>query len=832
MRLISKKWAFLVLLTLIITFSTIRSQDDEDPIEAPDSDDDGGPRDLDAMAIEGLSEDEVKNLRKNMQTKKIGAQTDRMMKLIIHSLYKNKDIFLRELISNASDALDKIRLLSLTDDDQLAATDELSIKIRADPDNNILHITDTGVGMTEEHLEKYLGTIAKSGTADLFEKIEEQQGSAAVSDLIGQFGVGFYSSFLVADRVMVTSKHNNGEQYIWQSDAGDTFDIIKDPRGDTLLRGTTVSLFLKEEAADFLQTSTLKDLISKYSQFINFPIYVWESDTVTEEVPLEEGDEVDAEEDDLAEKEESDEDEADVEDGEDDSEEDKPKTKTVTKEVEDFKLQNTVKPIWTRPTGEVTDEEYNAFYQSISKQSTEDPVAKTHFSAEGEIGFKAILYVPKTAAKDLYTDYGSKRATSIKLYVRRVFITDDFSNMMPKYLNWVIGVVDSDDLPLNVSREELQQEKLLKVIKKKLVRKSLDMLKKLDDDEFKNFWENFGTSIKLGVIEDASNRNRLAKLLRFSSSNSDEELTGLEGYIERMKEKQEKIFFVGGNGLEEAKASPFVERLLAKGYEVLYLAEPVDEYAIQALPEFDGKRFQDAAKEGLGLDTSNKAKKQVDEWKAEFEPLMKWLKEKALKDKIMEAEITERLDQTPAALVASSFGWSGNMQRIMEAQAYKNRADSSQSFYAKQKKKFEINPRHPLVRQLNDMVKENEDDENALNVANLMFDSAVLQSGYDLADKGEFANRILSIMYQNLGIDSSAEVIEEAADIDEDDEEEEEDEDADEMDADDDDDDDDDFEDVEEFEDIEAAEGQLNQMSEEDEAAIRDTFADGDHDEL
>jgi len=598
MRLISKSWLLPVFFVLLLTFTSIRSDDDD---EVADDDSSSAPRDLDAMAIDGLSEEQVKELRSKMQTKKIGAQTDRMMKLIIHSLYKNKDIFLRELISNASDALDKIRLLSLTDDSQLAATDELSIKIKADPDNNILHITDTGIGMTEEHLEKYLGTIAKSGTADLFEKIEEDQGTQAVSDLIGQFGVGFYSSFLVADRVMVTSKNNDGDQYIWQSDAGDTFEIIKDPRGNTLKRGTTVSLFLKEEAADFLQTSTIKELINKYSQFINFPIYVWESDTVTEEVPLTEEELVEAEKDDL---EENDEDEADVEDS-DEEEEEKPKTKTVTKEVEDYKLQNTVKPIWTRPTGEVEDDEYNAFYKSISK-SSEEPAAKTHFSAEGEIGFKAILYVPKTAAKDLYSDYGSKKATSIKLYVRRVFITDDFSNMMPKYLNWVIGVVDSDDLPLNVSREELQQAKLLKVIKKKLVRKALDMIKKLDEEDFKNFWENFGTSIKLGVIEDASNRNRLAKLLRFASSNDDEELTSLEGYVERMKEKQEKIFFVGGNGLEEAKSSPFVERLLAKGYEVIYLAEPVDEYAIQALPEFDGKRFQDAAKEGLssvGQDT-------------------------------------------------------------------------------------------------------------------------------------------------------------------------------------------------------------------------------------
>merc|ERR1719219_839560 len=287
------------------------------------------------------------------------------------------------------------------------------------------------------------------------------------------------------------------------------------------------------------------------------------------------------------------------------------------------------------------------------------------------------------------------------------------------------------------------------------------MIKKLDDDAYKVFWDNFGTSIKLGVIEDSSNRNRLAKLLRFHSSNGDDDedsLTTLEEYVERMKEKQEKIYFLGCNGLKECKDSPFVERLVKKGYEVLYLTEPVDEYAVQALPEFDGKRFQNVAKEGLDIDQSDKANKVKDAYKAEFEPLMKWLKEKALKDQILEAEITERLDTTPAALVASSYGWSGNMQRIMEAQAYKTRADSSQDFYSKQKKKFEINPRHPLIKNLNERVQADKDDPVALRNAQLMFDTAALRSDYVIADKVEFSQRILDIMYANLEIDESDEI--------------------------------------------------------------------------
>jgi heat shock protein beta len=781
----SKKWMLVAALALTVTF--VHSQEDveiEDAEAVAPEAESASPN----LSIDGLSDEEATKLRETMEANKSqwGTQTDRMMKLIIHSLYKNKDIFLRELISNASDALDKIRLISLTDKEALDSTDELSIKIKADTDNNVLHITDTGVGMTQEHLSKFLGTIAKSGTADVFEKVEEAQGSDAVSDLIGQFGVGFYSSFLVADRVMVTSKHNDDDQYIWESDGGEGYSIIKDPRGNTLPRGTCISLYLKEEAHEFLKTDAIKNLVNKYSQFINFPISIWQEVEEEREVEFTEEEleeqritkeaekEVDGE----------DEDDAEVKD-EEDEEEAAPATKTEMVKENKFVVENSVKPIWTRAADEITDEEYTEFYRSISNNKDE-PAARTHFSAEGEIGFKAMLFIPGGAAKDLYTDYGGKKAKSIKLYVRRVFITDDFTDMMPKYLNWLVGVVDSDDLPLNVSREQLQQDKLLKVIKKKLVRKALDMIKKLDSEAFATFWDNFGTSIKLGVIEDSTNRNRLAKLLRFTSSNS-EELTSLEDYVERMKEKQDKIFFLGCNGLEECKRSPFTERLIKKEYEVLYLTEPVDEYAIQALPEFDGKRFQNVAKEGLDIDQSSKAKKQQEAYKTEFEPLINWLKTNGLKDRISDAVIAESVDSSPAVLVASAYGWSGNMKRIMEAQAYKTRADSSQDFYAKQKQKLGINPRHPLIKSLNERIQADENDAEAKQNAQLMFDTAVLRSDFDIADKAEFAERILGVMYGSLGIEKDASIDQEAADIDEDDEEAEEDEDADEIDADDDD---------------------------------------------
>uniref|UniRef100_A0AAY5L167 Heat shock protein 90, beta (grp94), member 1 n=1 Tax=Esox lucius TaxID=8010 RepID=A0AAY5L167_ESOLU len=415
---------------------------------------------------------------------------------------------------------------------------------------------------------------------------------------------------------------------------------------------------MKEEATDYLELETIKNLVKKYSQFINFPIYVWSSKTETVEEPIEE-DAAEAEK-----KEDTAEDEAEVE--EEEEEKDKPKT----------------------------------------KKDTDEPMTYIHFTAEGEVTFKSILFVPGAAPRGLFDEYGSKKNDFIKLYVRRVYITDDFHDMMPKYLNFVKGVVDSDDLPLNVSRETLQQHKLLKVIRKKLVRKTLDMIKKIAEEQYnEKFWKDFGTNIKLGVIEDHSNRTRLAKLLRFQTSKSDTALSSLEQYVERMKEKQEKIYFMAGINKKEAESSPFVEKLLKKGYEVIYLTEPVDEYCIQALPEFDGKRFQNVAKEGVKFDESEKVKEKREALEKEYEPLTTWMKDTALKDKIEKAVLSQRLTNSPCALVASQYGWSGNMERIMKAQAYQTGKDISTNYYASQKKTLEINPKHPLIKELLKRIK-------------------------------------------------------------------------------------------------------------------------------
>ncbi|XP_071525720.1 endoplasmin homolog isoform X2 [Panulirus ornatus] len=717
-------------------------------MEGSRTDDNVVAREEEAIKLDGLNVAQIKEMRDKAEKHAFQAEVNRMMKLIINSLYRNKEIFLRELISNASDALDKIRLLSLTDKEELNTNSELVIRIKADKDNHVLHITDTGIGMTRTDLVNNLGTIAKSGTSEFFSKLQDSESTDQANDLIGQFGVGFYSAFLVADSVVVTSKHNADKQHVWQSDSAE-FSVVEDPRGDTLKRGTTVSLHLKEEAYDFVEIDTVKNLVKKYSQFINFPIYLWESKTEEVEEPVDDDEET--EEDKVEEEDE----EGKVEE----EKEDKPKTKKVSKTTWDWTLVNDAKPIWTRKPADIEDAEYDEFYKTLSKDS-KDPLAKTHFVAEGEVTFKSLLFVPEVQPSESFNKYGT-RTDNIKLYVRRVFITDDFQDMMPNYLSFIRGVVDSDDLPLNVSRETLQQHKLLKVIKKKLVRKTLDMIKKMEPEEYEKFWKEYSTNIKLGAIEDSANRTRLAKLLRFLSSASRDKLTSLAEYVERMKEKQEHIYYMAGASRTEVENSPFVERLIKKGYEVLFLTEAIDEYAINAIPEFEGKKFQNVAKEGLTIDEGEGAKERMEELKKVFEPLTKWLSEEALKDEIVKAEVGERLTKSPCALVSSQFGWTANMQRIVTSQTHAKSRDTQREYYLSQKKTLEINPRHPLVKELLKRVEDNPADDKAKNIAVMMYHTATLRSGYMLKDTVNFSKSVEEMLRQTLGIPVDEQVEEE-----------------------------------------------------------------------
>ncbi|XP_019449453.1 PREDICTED: endoplasmin homolog isoform X2 [Lupinus angustifolius] len=598
-----KKWTLpsvLLLLSLLLLFSDQGQKlkanaeaDSEELVDLPKVEDKIGAvphglsTDSDVVKREAESISKNRSLRSNAEKFEFQAEVSRLMDIIINSLYSNKDIFLRELISNASDALDKIRFLSLTDKEVLGEGDnaKLEIQIKLDKEKKILSIRDRGIGMTKEDLIKNLGTIAKSGTSAFVEKMQ----TSGDLNLIGQFGVGFYSVYLVADYVEVISKHNEDKQYVWESKADGAFAISEDTWNEPLGRGTEIRLHLKDEAGEYLEESKLKELVKRYSEFINFPIYIWASKEVDVEVPSDEDDSND--EDESSESISSDEEtEEDADKSED--EEKKPKTKKVKETTYEWELLNDVKAIWLRNPKEVTDEEYTKFYHSLAKDlSDEKPLSWSHFIAEGDVEFKAVLFVPPKAPHDLYESYYNSNKSNLKLYVRRVFISDEFDELLPKYLNFLKGLVDSDTLPLNVSREMLQQHSSLKTIKKKLIRKALDMIRRIaeeDPDEssdkekkeelssgndekrgqYAKFWNEFGKSIKLGIIEDATNRNRLAKLLRFESTKSDGKLASLDQYISRMKAGQKDIFYITGTNKEQLEKSPFLERLKKKNFEV------------------------------------------------------------------------------------------------------------------------------------------------------------------------------------------------------------------------------------------------------------------------
>ncbi|XP_068630780.1 endoplasmin [Battus philenor] len=707
-------------------------------------------REEEAISLDGLSVAQMKELRERAQNFTFQTEVNRMMKLIINSLYRNKEIFLRELISNGSDALDKIRLMSLTDREVLEANPDLSIRIKAEPEKRLLHIIDSGIGMTRHELVNNLGTIAKSGTADFLSKMQDSEKTNAqeMNDMIGQFGVGFYSAFLVADKVTVVSKHNNDTQHVWESDAS-SFSVAPDPRADSLKRGTHITLHMKEEAADYLQPDTIRSLVKKYSQFINFPIYLWASRTETVE-----------EADDDEEKPEADaDDDAQVED----AAEEKSEPKKIEKTVWDWEVMNDNKPIWTRKPSEVADDEYAQFYRSLTKD-TAAPLAKAHFVAEGEVTFRALLFVPRVQPADSFNRYGTK-TDHIKLYVRRVFITDEFNDLMPNYLAFIQGIVDSDDLPLNVSRETLQQHKLIKIIKKKLVRKALDMLKKIPDDEYEHFWKEYSTNIKLGVMEDPSNRSRLAKLLRFHSSRS-QEMTFLADYVARMKPQQSHIYYIAGSSRAEVEKSPFAERLVRAGYEVLFLTEAVDEYCLSSLPEYEGKKFQNIAKEIFDLDESEQQKETLEAQKKQMEPLTRWLSDK-LGAWVTRASVSRRLARSPAALVATVFGWTGNMERLALSNAHQKADDAQRKHHLSQKKMLEINPRHPVILELLRRVQEDPEDAGLLRAAHTLYRTAALRSGYMLQEGQavEFAETVEGMLQQSLGLPADAAPEEEDFDV-------------------------------------------------------------------
>ncbi|CAL8316937.1 unnamed protein product [Merluccius merluccius] len=650
-------------------------------------------------------------MEEEVETFAFQAEIAQLMSLIINTFYSNKEIFLRELISNSSDALDKIRYESLTDPTRLESCKDLKIEIRPDLHARTLTLIDTGIGMTKADLINNLGTIAKSGTKAFMEAL---QAGADIS-MIGQFGVGFYSAYLVAERVTVITKHNDDEQYLWESAAGGSF-TVKTDTGESIGRGTKVILHLKEDQSEYCEEKRIKEVVKKHSQFIGYPITLYDEDTKDSK---------------------------------------NKRKKKVKEKYMDAEELNKTKPIWTRNPDDITNEEYGEFYKSLTND-WEDHLAVKHFSVEGQLEFRALLFLPRRASFDLFEN--KKKRNNIKLYVRRVFIMDNCDELMPEYLNFIKGVVDSEDLPLNISREMLQQSKILKVIRKNLVKKCLDLFTELADDKenYKKCYEQFSKNIKLGIHEDAQNRKKLSELLRYFTSTTGDEMVSLKDYVSRMKENQKHIYYITGETKDQVANSAFVERLRKAGLEVIYMIEPIDEYCVQQLKEYDGKNLVSVTKEGLELPEDEDEKLKQDELKNKFENLCKIMKD-ILDKKIEKVTVSNRLVSSPCCIVTSTYGWTANMERIMKSQALR---DNSTMGYMTAKKHLEINPQHPIVQTLREKAEADKNDKAVKDLVILLFETSLLSSGFTLEDPQTHSNRIYRMIKLGLGIDDDEAAVE------------------------------------------------------------------------
>mmetsp|Transcript_1724 Transcript_1724/g.2472 ORF Transcript_1724/g.2472 Transcript_1724/m.2472 type:complete len:825 (-) Transcript_1724:76-2550(-) len=722
-----------------------------------------------------LSEDSIVGA----ETVEFQAEVSRILDIVVNSLYQNKDVFLRELISNASDALDKMRFLSITKPEMLADKAELEIRISYDEEAKTLTITDSGVGMTKQDLIDNLGTVARSGTTQFMDKLAE----GADVDQIGMFGVGFYSAFLVSNKVVVASKNPSEDtQHVWISGNGDSsFSVAEDPRGNTLGRGTEITLYLKEDAEEYAEYERLASMVNHYSEFITHPIFVRE--TIEMEVPDEDAAE-ESESTESTDEEKSEDDEFEVSEEEDADaaeEEEKPvKMKKVT--THSWTKANADAAIWNRSKEDVTDEEYQSFFHLIA-QTDSNATSWSHFDAEGNINFKSLVYLPTDVPDTLKVGDISKAKSAMKLYVRKVLISDDFE-LLPKYMSFITGVVDSDDLPLNVNRETLQESKIISIIRKKTTRKVLDMIKKLteepmpepefedelDDDgevigqkekevvhPYIEWYEKFHPSIKMGVMDDESNRKRISKLVRVKTSKSDGKYISFEDYVSHMKEWQKDIYFIAGTDLKELEKSPFMEKFNEKDVEVIYFTEPADEYMVGHLVEFDGKKFVTIGKEGISLESDeekDEAERRHKVYTNKFKPLTKFLN-KFYGTRVMSVTISKRLGSVPAIVSSSAYGQSANMERIMRAQAFAH--NQNDGAFVDGMRTLEINPRHPFIDKLFNTIDLEGEPELSQDVKDSLWnllDTALLNGGFPISEGKAFTNRMMRSIKTLLDVES------------------------------------------------------------------------------
>ena len=758
-----------------------------------------------------------------MATGKINVQAENIFPIIKKFLYSDHEIFLRELVSNASDALDKVRYLQMNDENY-SNNKDYRIRLSVDKEQKVLTIEDTGIGMSREDLVNNLGTIARSGTKTFLESLKGDKNNI---DMIGQFGMGFYSAYLVADKVKVTTKKEGECAYVWESEAKSSFDIAELEEDIDIERGTKIELFLKSDMDEYLTENKLKDIVVKHSQFISYPIELYvektkevevedtvepdTGDTVESEaddtvepeagdtvepeagdiVESEAGDTVESEADDTVEPEAGDtvepeagdtvepeagdivEPEADdtvddksggqVDDVDDksggqvDDVEEEEETNEVKKKTEkvlyyEWEKLNKEAPLWTKNKNDVTDDEYKSFYKNISND-WEDYLSVKHFSIEGNINVKGLLFIPKKKPFDLFQ--ADKKKTNIKLYVKRVLITDEMKDLIPEWLSFICGAIDCEDLPLNVSREMLQQSSVMNVIKKNITKKCLELIEELmdKDEDYKTFYENFSKNIKLGIHEDEKNRQKLSKLLRYNTS-KDDGLRSFDDYISELKEDEKDIYYITGENLESVKNSPFLEKLSKNNKEVIFMVDPLDEYIMQNLKDYEGKNFVSITKEGLNLGDEVDGK--------EYEDLCKKMKE-VLGDQVENVKVSNRIVDSPSCLVTTDFGWSANMERIMSAQALGN---SDMSSHMKSKKILEINSDHKIIKELNRRLKEDSNDKTIKDLSELLYDVSSLRSGFNINDSKKFANRLTRMIELGLSLeDDNDEDIEEVIEL-------------------------------------------------------------------